>query len=138
LEPLFECLNSVLSKTKAPIKYLLSTSMLKLTEGEHFRTAKKEEANILFLLKVLQSNLKSLDQAQDQTGSNKQQNQESDESACLEKFSGFQFKAHKYCLLAMSNILIKTGCDYIFTRKHKLIACDELTQNRRTSFEKDP
>lgn len=49
-------------KTKAPIKYLLATSVLKMTESEHFSTCKKEEPNILFILKVLQSNLKSLDQ----------------------------------------------------------------------------
>ena len=36
LQPLYECLNSVLNKTKAPIKYLLATSVLRLTESESF------------------------------------------------------------------------------------------------------
>ena len=36
LQPLYECLNSLLLKTKAPIKYLLATSVLRLTESEEF------------------------------------------------------------------------------------------------------
>ena len=36
LEPLYESLNSVMNKTKAPIKYLLATSVLKLTEADKF------------------------------------------------------------------------------------------------------
>ena len=36
LEPLYESLNSVMSKTKAPIKYLMATSVLKLTESDEF------------------------------------------------------------------------------------------------------
>ena len=38
----------------------------------------------------------------------------------------------------MTNILIKTNCEYIFTRKHKLMPLDELIQNDRTNFESDP
>ena len=53
LQPLYECLNSVLDKTKAPIKYLLATSVLKLTESREFDHAQKEEANVLYILKVL-------------------------------------------------------------------------------------
>ena len=49
-----------------------------------------------------------------------------------------KFKTHKYCLLAMTNILIKTGCEYIFTRKHKLVPLEELIINDRTNFERDP
>ena len=56
----------------------------------------------------------------------------------MEQYRGLQFKAHKYCLLAMTNILMKTNCDYIFTRKHKLVPLDELIMNNRTCFEKDP
>ena len=62
LDPLYECLNSVMGKTKTPIKYLLATSILKITESEEFATCRKEEPNIIYILKVLQSNLKSLDQ----------------------------------------------------------------------------
>ena len=51
----------MLNKTKAPIKYLLATSVLRLTESESFEKAPKEEANVLYILKVLQSNLLSLD-----------------------------------------------------------------------------
>ena len=51
----------MLNKTKAPIKYLLATSVLRLTESEDFDRTPKEEANVLYILKVLQSNLKSLD-----------------------------------------------------------------------------
>ena len=51
----------MLIKTKAPIKYLLATSVLRLTESEVFDRSPKEEANVLYILKVLQSNLKSLD-----------------------------------------------------------------------------
>ena len=59
----------MLDKTKAPIKYLLATSVLKLTESEAFDRSPKEEANILYILKVLQSNLKSLDASLDQNQS---------------------------------------------------------------------
>ena len=38
----------------------------------------------------------------------------------------------------MTNILIKTNCEYIFTRKNKLVPLDELIQNERTNFESDP
>lgn len=38
----------------------------------------------------------------------------------------------------MTNILMKTNCEYIFTRKHKLVPLDELIMNERTNFEKDP
>ena len=55
-----------------------------------------------------------------------------------EQYKGLKFKAHKYCLLAMTNILIKTNCEYIFTRKHKLMPLDELIQNDRSNFESDP
>ena len=66
LEPLYESLNSVMNKTRAPIKYLLATSVLKLTEADKFNKAHKEEANILYILKVLQSNLRSLDSSSDE------------------------------------------------------------------------
>ena len=52
-----------MNKTKAPIKYLMATSVLKLTESDEFNNSKKLEPNILYILKVLQSNLKSLDQS---------------------------------------------------------------------------
>lgn len=58
LDPLYECLNTVMTKTKIPIKYLLATSVLKLTESQDFASCRKEEPNIIYILKVLQSNLK--------------------------------------------------------------------------------
>ena len=61
LDPLFECLNSVLNKTKSPIKYLVATSVLKLSESDQFKGVKLDGDNIIYILKVLQSNLKSLD-----------------------------------------------------------------------------
>ena len=38
----------------------------------------------------------------------------------------------------MTNILIKTNCEFIFTRKHKLVPLQVLMENERTDFEKDP
>jgi len=52
----------MVNKTKAPIKYLLATSVLKLTESSEFDKTHHDEANILYILKVLQSSLASLDQ----------------------------------------------------------------------------
>lgn len=159
MEPLYESLNSVMNKTKAPIKYLLATSVLKLTEADKFVQAHKEEANILYILKVLQSNLRSLDQSSDETvftneaGINVSMLEEEEKKGAgeqqlatrpkrsqpaQEQYAGLKFKTHKYCLLAMTNILIKTGCEYIFTRKHKLVPLDELILNDRTNFERDP
>ena len=65
LEPLFECFNSVLNKTKAPIKYLVATSILKLSESDQFTkkiailpssttpATNKSGDNIIYILKVL-------------------------------------------------------------------------------------
>lgn len=41
-------------------------------------------------------------------------------------------------MLAFTNILIKTNCKYIFTRKHKLMPFDEMILNERSNFENDP
>ena len=38
----------------------------------------------------------------------------------------------------MTNILIKTNCNLIFTRKHKLVPLQVLMEKDRTNFEKDP
>ena len=38
----------------------------------------------------------------------------------------------------MTNVLMKTNCDYIFSQKHKLIPLDELMVNDRSCFESDP
>ena len=59
-----------MNKTKAPIKYLMATSVLKLTESDDFNRSMKQEPNVFYILKVLQSNLKSLDQSQDENFDN--------------------------------------------------------------------
>lgn len=55
-----------------------------------------------------------------------------------DEYKGLVFKSHKYCLLAMTNILIKTKCNYIFTKKHKFTPLQVLMEKERTNFETDP
>lgn len=140
----------MLNKTWAPIKYLLATSVLKLTENHNFSDSDVHESNVLYILKVLQSNLKFLDNSLednlvDEHGAaiipaSRQDGSGTAEQGLVyqEQYKGLKFKAHKYCLLAMTNILLKTNCEYIFARKHKLVPLEELILNDRTSFEKDP
>lgn len=65
--------------------------MLKLTEGDSFNSETKE-TNILFLLKVLQSNLENLDQTgepHDEKSLNQLETKKETDLACMEKFSGY-------------------------------------------------
>jgi len=48
-------------QTKAPIKYLIATSVLKVTESG-INWAGKDESNIISLLKVVKFNIKMLDE----------------------------------------------------------------------------
>ena len=66
MEPLYETLNNVMLQTKAPIKYLLATSVLKVTESADINWTEKEEPNVLYILKVLHSNLCSLDSSSEE------------------------------------------------------------------------
>ena len=61
LQPLYECINSILLKTKAPVKYLVAATLLRLTESDEFEKIPMKEASVLYLIKVLQSILKCLD-----------------------------------------------------------------------------
>ena len=86
---------------------------------------------------MLQSNLQSLDSS-NQIAVEAANDDDKGNQHQIEQYKGLQYKAHKYCLLAMTNILMKTNCEYIFTRKHKLVPLDELIMNERTNFENDP
>ena len=69
----------------------MSTSMLKLTESDSFITTEKKEINILYLLKVLQSNLGYLEktgESRDDKSLNQIETKKDSDLACQEKFSG--------------------------------------------------
>lgn len=64
-----------------------------------------------------------------------------------EQYMGLSHKAGKYCLLAITNILIKTGSEHIFTNSLASTRYPTPSQPKRlllevlmdcSSFEKDP
>lgn len=113
LDCLYECLRNILLQAKTPVKYLLATSILRMTESK-VSWRDKEEVNVLTLLKVLYFNIKSLDDGQDlMEGPNCSLNRDS-LSLDLHK------KALKYSLIAVTNILIKTSPEFLFSRKVNL------------------
>jgi len=58
---LCDALKNIMLQTKAPIKYLIATSVLKVTESG-INWAGKDESNIISLLKVVKFNIKMLDE----------------------------------------------------------------------------
>lgn len=64
LENLYECLRNILVQTKIPVKYLIATAILKITENK-MNWKEKDESNITIILKVLHFNIKSLEDNRD-------------------------------------------------------------------------
>ena len=64
LENLYECLRNILVQTKMPVKYLIATAILKITEIK-MNWKEKDESNITIILKVLHFNIKSLEDNRD-------------------------------------------------------------------------
>jgi len=60
LSNMFDCLRNIIQQTKTPIKYLLSTSILKITEDQSIKWQLIQENNIYCLLKVLNYNIRFL------------------------------------------------------------------------------
>jgi hypothetical protein len=60
LSNMFETLRNIIQQTKSPIKYLLATSILKITEEQSIPWQDIEEGNIYCLLKVLNYNIRFL------------------------------------------------------------------------------
>ena len=60
LSNMFDCLRNIIQQTKTPIKYLLSTSILKITEDRSIKWSLIQENNIYCLLKVLNYNIRFL------------------------------------------------------------------------------
>ena len=60
LDNLYNTIENVLKQSKTPIKYLLATSILKITESNQTDWTNKKEANIVQLLEVLYSNIQQL------------------------------------------------------------------------------
>lgn len=60
LSNMFECLRNIIQQTKSPIKYLIATSVLKITEDNTIQWRVIQENNIYCLLKVLNYNIRFL------------------------------------------------------------------------------
>ena len=61
LDNMFESIRNILLQTKAPIKLLIATSILKLTELPKTNWKEKEEGSILTILKILHFNIMSIE-----------------------------------------------------------------------------
>ena len=53
LSNIYECLRNIIQQTKSPIKYLIATSILKITEENSVDWKYCNENNLFFLLKIL-------------------------------------------------------------------------------------
>jgi hypothetical protein len=61
LENMFESIRNILLQTKAPIKLLIATSILKITELPKNNWKEKEEGSIITILKILHFNIMSIE-----------------------------------------------------------------------------
>ena len=61
LDHLYDCLSSILYQTKIPVKYLVASAVLRLTESK-ISWRERDEENILIVLKVLHFNIQTLDE----------------------------------------------------------------------------
>jgi flagellar biosynthesis component FlhA len=68
LDLIYESLRNIMDQTKIPIRYLVSASVLKLTESQSENWAEKDDVNIENLLKVLAFNIKTLSKATQNSG----------------------------------------------------------------------
>jgi len=122
-ENLYECIRNILLQTKVPVKYLIASAILKQTEIRG-NWKEKEEDNIVTILKVLNFNIKLSDDGRDLLQTS---------NADLETFSDLQKKALKYSLIAVTNIVLKTNPEFIFSKKVNLVQL--LLEN--ANFESD-
>lgn len=53
LSNIYECIRNIIQQTKSPIKYLIATSILKITEESSIDWKSSNENNLFFLLKIL-------------------------------------------------------------------------------------
>jgi hypothetical protein len=60
LSNMFDCLRNIIQQTKTPIKYILASSIIKLTEDPDVKWDAVQENNIYCLLKVLNYNVRFL------------------------------------------------------------------------------
>eukprot|EP00347_Sterkiella_histriomuscorum_P023636 403333912 len=117
LDNLSDCFKNILMQTKIPIKYLIASTLIKLTEPKSV-WKDKEESNIVTVMKILQQVIKSLEDSKETVSSTNFQNQMDEEN--LDTFSELLRKSTKYSLIAITNILIKTNPEYIFNRRLSL------------------
>jgi flagellar biosynthesis component FlhA len=117
LDLIYESLRNIMDQTKIPIRYLVASSVLKLTESQNENWAEKEDVNVENLLKVLAFNIKTLSKASQVSEEKK------NEISAMEghQFKGLITKTIKYSLMAMTNVLIKTKPTIIFSSSDNLL-----------------
>lgn len=117
LSNMFDCLRNIIQQTKTPIKYLLATSILKITEDQNIQWQQLQENNIYCLLKVLNYNIRFLNDEEEEPkesgtkggelkGANNPIKTTSDKIPTPELLHELQQKALKYSIMAITNILI--------------------------------
>jgi len=107
LSNMFDCLRNIIQQTKIPIKYLLSTSILKITEDKTIDWTKVQEENIYCILKVLNYNIRYLDDDEEQDSKNSVPiKSTSDKVPTPELLSELHSKSLKYSIIAITNILV--------------------------------
>lgn len=144
LSNMFDCLRNIIQSTKTPIKYLLATSILKITENRSIKWQQIQENNIYCLLKVLNYNIRFLNDEEEESkeagkafdgqGVSNLIKTTSDKIPTPELLHELQQKALKYSIMAITNILIQTNKDLIFYRKLNILSV--LQENCK--FEVDP
>ena len=142
--------------TEAPIKYLLASSILKTTEDPSIKWQAKDkigDPNVTTLLQILDATIHSLEEGDNANknkwslvSDSKGESQANNAGQQIEKletqkenFLEFRHNARKFCLLAMTNILLKTNSRHFFElstrnnqrRMHEVIM-------KFSSFEHDP
>ncbi len=70
LNNIFECIRNIIQQTKSPIKYLIATSILKITEDNQVNWKNCNESNLFFLLKILTQNINFLTDDDDENKEN--------------------------------------------------------------------
>ena len=128
---MLDCLRNIIQQTKTPIKYILATSILKITEDGSMHWQDMHENNIYCLLKVLNYNIRFLNDEDEDAREMAEARMMSDAAAgtsgaahdasnlaeipikttsdkmpSVELLQELQQKALKYSIMAITNILI--------------------------------
>jgi hypothetical protein len=107
LSNMFDCLRNIIQQTKIPIKYLLATSILKITEDKALDWAKLQKENIYCILKVLNYTIRYLDDDEPDDSKNSIPIKPTSEKAPTpELLNELHTKSLKYSIIAITNILI--------------------------------